>query len=488
MKGSSRPRELLLPLVYGDRRRPLGRQIEDNLREQVRDGRLAPGAELPSTRDLAAQLGVTRRLVVNAYAQLTAEGYLDVRQGARTTVAYAPSGAREPETTTPVASPGRAPLHDLRPSNPDVGGFPRTVWLRSLRAALATATDADLGYGDPRGVAELRSELATYLGRVRGVATGPDRIVITSGFTQSLNLICAALGDSGAKAIAVEAPSNPEQARIIECATLTPIAVPVDERGLLVGDLAATNASAVVVTPAHQHPTGAVLHPERRTGLVAWLRERGAFAIEDDYDAEYRYDRHAVGALHGLDPEHVVYAGSTSKTLAPALRLGWLALPAALVAPVTEAKILADQGSPRIEQLALADFIRRGELDRHLRRMRAAYRRRRDALEAALRHHLPEATITGVAAGLHLTVRLPVDVDERRLQETAAERRIVLGVLADYYAAPEPRAPTMLLGYARLHEAGATSLARALRAVADESSTLRPRPSGVNPARTADSR
>jgi GntR family transcriptional regulator/MocR family aminotransferase len=467
MNETSKPVELLLPLVRGDRRRPLGRQIEDGLRARVRSGGLAPGAGLPSTRDLARQLGVSRRLVVDAYAQLSAEGYLRVRQGARPTVAGTAATATAPEPPDDGAPP---PLYDLRPSVPDVSGFPRAAWLRSLRTAVSSIADTDLGYGDPHGVLQLRVELAQYLTRVRGVATTSQRLVITSGYSQSLNLVCSVLTQSGGTAVALEAPSDLEQAQIAARAGLDAVAVPVDENGLCVDRLADTAASAVVVSPAHQHPTGAVLTAERRAQLLDWLRASDAFAVEDDYDAEYRYDRNAVGALQGLDPDRVVYAGSLSKTLAPALRLGWVALPQRLVSPIVEAKILADRGSPRLEQLALADFLRRGELDRHLRRMRAVYRRRRDALRAALAAQLPSATVTGIAAGLHLTLRLPPCADEHAIREAAQEHRLAIGILGDYFEAPEPRPPTLLLGYARLPEVSAAKVARLLARVVGESS------------------
>ena len=462
MKGTSKPRELLLPLVFGNRRQPLGRQIEDTLRERIRDGRLQPGEELPSTRALAGQLGVSRRLIVSTYAQLSAEGYLAVRQGARPAVAKGHATATAVPTEQDETQ--RPPLYDLRPSLPDLTGFPRTAWLRSLRTAISAVTDTDLGYGDPRGVHELRVALAAYLARVRGVAITPSRIVVTSGYTQALNLVCAVLADRGGTSIALEAPSNPEQAAIATRAGLVPTGVPVDAHGLRVDRLAATTANAVVVTPAHQHPTGVVLTANRRVELLEWLHANDAFVIEDDYDAEYRYDRHAIGALQGLDPDHVIHAGSVSKTLAPALRLGWLALPQELVQPITDAKVLADQSSPRLEQLAFADFLERGELDRHLRRMRTTYRHRRDALHTALATHLPDATITGIAAGLHLTLQLPGS-DEHTLRETATRHRLELGVLADYYDPPADRQPTALLGYARLPQASANPATRLLEKI-----------------------
>jgi GntR family transcriptional regulator / MocR family aminotransferase len=461
---TSKPVELLLPLVRGDRRQPLGRQIENGLRTQVRDGRLAPGTHLPSTRDLARQLGVSRQLVVSAYAQLSAEGYLQVRQGARPTVAASTSIVMTPERPDDTAPP---PLYDLRPSVPDVSGFPRAAWLRSLRTALSSITDADLGYSDPRGAPQLRAALANYLARVRGISTTPEQVVITSGYTQALNLVCTVLAENNSTTLALEAPSNPEQAQIAIRAGLAPLALPVDEHGLRVDRLAGTAANAVIVTPAHQHPTGVVLTADRRIALLHWLRTNNTFAIEDDYDAEYRYDRNAIGALQGLDPDRVIYAGSLSKTLAPALRLGWLVLPHQLVDPIAQTKMLADQGSPRLDQLALADFLHRGELDRHLRRMRTTYRRRRDALHTALTTHVPKATVTGIAAGLHLTVQLPTRADEHALRHVADQHRLAFGILADYYQPPEPRPATLFLGYSRLPHTSASPVAKLLAQISN---------------------
>ena len=290
---TSQPLELLLS-VSRDGSRTLGAQVVDQLRRAIRHGALRPGARVPSTRDLARQLGVSRRIVVDAYAQLAAEGYLSLRQGARPRVSPAAAVASKPVTA--AARPVPRARFDFRPSMPDVSTFPRAAWLRSLREALATITDADLGYGDPRGVEALRFALADYLGRVRGVVANPEHIVVTNGYTQGLGLVCHALAAAGAKRIGLEDPSSPEDGLIASRAGLEPIEIGVDEAGTRVDDLERATADAVVVTPAHQHPTGVVLAGGRRTALLTWLRESDAIAIEDDYDAEYRYDRAAVGA------------------------------------------------------------------------------------------------------------------------------------------------------------------------------------------------
>jgi GntR family transcriptional regulator/MocR family aminotransferase len=466
---SSQPVDVLLSVSRGGSV-TLGRQIEDRLRQAIRGGALRPDAQLPSTRDLSRQLSVSRRVVVDAYAQLAAEGYLSIRQGARPRVsaAAARSDARASETPP---SPERVRF-DLRPSMPDVSMFPRRAWLRSLGEAVRNMTDEDLGYGDLGGVEPLRSALADYLGRARGVVCDPDHIFITAGYTQGLSLVSQALAERGCKRIAVEDPSNPEDWDAITRVGLEPVPVMVDGFGCRTDELARSNAGAAVLTPAHQHPTGVVLTGERRMELLGWLREREAFAIEDDYDAEYRYDRAAVGALQGLDPERIVYAGSLSKTLAPALRIGWLALPPTLVEPIRAAKLRADRGTNAIEQYALADFLARGELDRHIRRMRVSYRRRRDALLDAVSRLMPEATVSGVAAGLHLVVTLPEGDDERAIRAEAERRRIELETMNEYrWSAQEQRA-VLLLGYGRLPEPAISTAVKELAGAVHDARSL----------------
>jgi GntR family transcriptional regulator/MocR family aminotransferase len=467
---TSKPTELLLAVERGGGRR-LGAQIEAQLREAIRAGQLRAGSPVPSTRDLARQLAVSRRIVVDAYAQLGAEGYLSLRQGARPSVnpgfelpAPASASAGEP-------APDRA-RYDFQPSAPDVAPFPRTAWLRCLRAAIEEMTDADLGYGDPCGIAALRAALADYLGRVRGVVAEPSRVVVTSGYSQGLSLTCRVLADRGARRIALEDPCDPEYRVIVARAGLEPVPVRVDSAGLVVSELASSGADAVVVTPAHQSPTGAVLARERRTALLAWLRQTDAIAIEDDYDAEYRYDRAAVGALQGLEPEHLVYAGTASKTLAPALRIGWLVAPARLVPALRTEKRLADRGTAHIDQRAFAEFLTRGELDRHLRRMRLLYRGRRDALVAALAEALPEATVHGIAAGLHVVVELGAGDDEDAIREEASARRIRFDTLREYECGGDGGPPVLMLGYGQIAE---PAIPDGVRALADAIRTARGR-------------
>jgi GntR family transcriptional regulator/MocR family aminotransferase len=420
---------------------PLHRQLERGLRGAVRDGRLAPSGPLPSSRALASQLGISRGIVVEAYEQLVAEGYLASRPGGATRVAR--SGAvNAPRRALPMPPTF---LHDFRPGRPDVTEFPRAVWLRSIRRALADAPSERLSYLGGRGVPELDTALATYLNRVRGTAADPADVIVCTGFAQGLNITVRALRERGARVVAVEDPSDPEYRAAIRNAGLDWIGIPVDGAGLLVERLAASRADAVVVTAAHQYPTGGVLPPERRAALVAWATRRGGTIIEDDYDAEFRYDREPIGAIQGLAPDRVVYAGSASKILAPGLRLGWLVAPAALVEPIVAAKQATDMGSAALDQLAFADVLARGELDHHLRRMRPIYRRRRDALLDALARHLPQLDPVGASAGLHLLAWLPKDLDEAAVLDAAEQAGIGLAGVTAGRIAPGPGG--LIFGY-----------------------------------------
>ena len=434
-------------LVHLDRSAGVGlrEQIEHGLRAGIREGRLHPQTRLPSSREMATQLGVARGVVVEAYAQLTAEGWLVSRQGSGTRIA--------PSAAAPAADPEPWPwaqpmAYDFALGVPDIAAFPRAAWLAATRRVLRDMPDAHFSHPDPRGAPALRAALAAYLGRQRGVVTSADRIVITNGFWQGLGVVCRALAERGARRIAMEDPGFVFHRHVVARAGLEAVPVPVDDRGLrtdLLGD-----EDAVLVTPAHQSPTGVVTAPERRTALLAWAAERDAVIIEDDYDAEHRYDRDPVGALQGLAPERVVYGGTASKTLSPALRLGWVAVPASLARAVATEKAFADGGSPVLEQLVLADLIERGELDRHLRRTRAALRRRRDALAEALDEHLPHCRLHGIAAGLHVAIDLPPDADERAVVAAAAARGVRVEALGPHRFATGR--PGLLLGFGALSE------------------------------------
>jgi GntR family transcriptional regulator / MocR family aminotransferase len=439
--------ELLVELDR-DTREPLHRQLERGLRDAIRDGRLEAGRVLPSSRALASQLGVSRGIVVETFEQLVAEGYVVSRPGGSTRVT---ATARAPAAGPSPAEP-RTYAFDFRPGRPDVRQFPRAAWLRSVRRVLATAPSERLTYGGGHGVPELRAALATYLNRVRGTSADPSRVVISNGFAQGLGLTMRVLAAGGTRVIAVEDPSDPEYRATIETAGLRWIAIPVDDDGLVVDRLAASDADAVVVTAVHQYPTGATLSAGRRTALVAWAARRGAVIVEDDYDAEFRYDRQPIGALQGLRPDRVVYAGSASKVLAPGLRLGWLVVPERLVGPMTAAKEAADMGSAAFDQLALADLLERGELDHHLRRMRPIYRGRRDALLGALSRHLPDLTPTGISAGLHLPAWLPPELEGAEAAIVAAADRAGIAVASVSIRRVAPGPAGLLFGYGVIDE------------------------------------
>ena len=464
-QGKNQPLDLLISVARGGSR-TLGRQIEDQLRAKIRDRVLRPGSQVPSTRDLATELGVSRPIVVDAYAQLAAEGFLVLRQGARPRVASVV--CESSMLAAESAAPEPLPVYDFRPGMPDLSAFPRATWLRSTREALRTMPDAALGYTDPHGSDVLRVALSDYLGRVRGVVSDPSRVIVTSGWAQGRTLVCRALANAGARRIAVEDPCFVEAWESTARTGLERVPIPVDDHGIQLDALERAAPDAIIVTPAHQYPTGAVLSGERRAGLLEWLRRNDAIAVEDDYDAEYRYDRAPVGALQALDPDRIVYAGTASKTLAPALRLGWLVVPPRLLARVSEAQRMADNGGPRIEQHAFAEFLRRGEMDRHLRRMRSRYRARRDALVEALGKWLPEAGICGIAAGLHAVIELPEGHDESAIRDEAARRGIALSTMSSYQMTTRGGPPRLLLGYARYTEdaihAGVRELAAAIRA------------------------
>jgi GntR family transcriptional regulator/MocR family aminotransferase len=441
--------ELLVELRRDDPL-PLHRQLERELRGAVRSGRLTPRSALPSSRALAEQLGLSRGVVVEAYEQLVAEGYLTSQPGGATRVC---ATVTEASTGASVDRQPAKPRIDFGYGRPDVTQFPRQVWLRSLRRVLNEAPSDRLSYLDKRGAPELREALATYLNRVRGTAANAERIVICNGFAQAMDIVAQLVKATGGNRIAVEDPGHHDTAVAAHRHGLDTVPVPVDEDGIVVEALARTGADAVSVTPAHHFPTGAVLSPDRRAELVAWAMERNGLVLEDDYDAEYRYDRDPIGAIHGLAPEHVVYAGSASKTLAPGLRLGWLIVPTNLVDRVAAIKDANDRGSASLEQLAFADFLSRGEFDHHLRRMRPIYRARRDALLGALRRYLPELRPVGASAGLHVIAWLPGGVDEAALVERAAATGVAVYGLAGYHSARRGAPGGLLFGYGTLTEA-----------------------------------
>ncbi|MFJ6214457.1 PLP-dependent aminotransferase family protein [Streptomyces sp. NPDC092296] len=448
--------DLLLDLAPGPGVRAA---LETALREAVRGGRLAPGSRLPSSRVLAQDLGLARNTVAEAYGQLVAEGWLTARQGSGTRVAEhtetAPAAAAAPARPAEPGDPSDPPPGDrgspynLRPGSPDLALFPRARWLAAARRALNAAPHRTLGYTDPRGLPELRRALTDYLARTRGVRTDPGLIVVCTGFVQAVGVLGRALAARGGRRIAVEALGYPDTRKGLRAAGLAVDRLPLDGRGARV-ELLDGRTDALLLTPAHQFPTGVALHPDRRATTLAWARSTGATVVEDDYDGEFRYDRQPVGALQGLDPEHVVYAGTASKSLAPGLRLAWLAVPPALLDAVVAEKRLSDHHSPVLDQLTLAELITSGDYDRQVRRARLHYRRRRDRLTAALADRAPDVAVTGMAAGLHAVLRLPPRLaDEAALAARADAAGLALAALSHFRdpGDPGPYPPALVVGY-----------------------------------------
>jgi GntR family transcriptional regulator / MocR family aminotransferase len=433
--------------------------LERTLREAIVSRALRAGVRLPASRALAQQLGVSRRVVSDAYNQLQAQGFLLSREREAPVVAEVQARNRVRAEADP---PAPQPRYDLSATRPDVSLFPLTRWLAAAQR-VARGGPAILDYRDARGERALRDVLADHLGRTRGVIADPAQIVIVQGTAQSVDLVMRVLQARRASRVAVEDPSQTTARDRIAANGLEVVPQPVDSQGMIVSGL---DADAVLVTPAHQFPTGCVLSEERRRQLIAWACANRALIIEDDYDAEFRYDREPVRALQGVAPEHVVQIGTVSKTLAPALRLGWLVVPAHLVDDVARTKHLLDQFSPSLDQLTLAEFLTRGDYDRHVRRARGVYLGRRDRLIAALTKHLPELKVEGVAAGLHLLLRTPPWVDDSAIAQDARSAGIRVAALSAFRIKPA-NSGGLVIGYGRVPESaieGAVrELARAVR-------------------------
>jgi GntR family transcriptional regulator/MocR family aminotransferase len=422
--------------------------LTDAVRGAVRSGRLTAGTALPSSRGLAADLGLARATVVDAYAELTAEGWLTARQGAATRVA----------ATVPVPHPAPQPapgrsgpgvVHDLRPGRPDTSMFPRAAWWQAVRRAVDAAPDAAFDYGDPAGRPELRTALATYLARVRGVRAAPEHVVVTAGATEGLRLLAGVLTERAGSGLAVEELGLHVHRRMLDAIGPPTMPLAVDDGGARTADLpgltAATGTRAVLLTPAHQFPTGIPLRPARRTAVVSWAREADGIVVEDDYDGEFRYDRRPVGAVQGLAPDRVAYLGTASKALAPGLRLGWMVLPTELARAVA-ARMVGGVGI--VDQLALADLLDSGGYDRQVRTTRRHYRLRREELAALLAARAPGLRVVGHPAGLHALVELPEGA-ERGVLDEARQRGVALEGLGAFR---HPRASTrrdgLVVGFA----------------------------------------
>ena len=424
-------RDLLLELPADERPR-VG--IEKRLRQLIRDGLVGPGAELPSTRSLAIDLGVARSTVVAAYEQLAVEGYLRTSQGKPSVVADVALPARPKRDEN---SRGERPRYDFRPGEPEVGSFPRREWLRSTRSVLAEASDDAFGYADPRGLVELRQALANYLARARMVSLDASAVRVYAGFASSLGFVAESFRRKGIKQVAVEQPMLPLHRTIFELVGVETVPVQVDRDGICVDVLVELDVGAVMVTAANQHPLGVTLSSARRQALIEWARSSGSFIIEDDYDGEFRYDRRPIGALQGLDPDRGMYAGTASKSLAPGVGLSWLVVPRELRADLGAVTHLR-AGASALNQMVLADLISRGAYDRHVRQQRRTYRSR----QAVIVERLADFDWLEVAAsnaGMHVVARIVAEtVDERDLLDKAQQASVGLIGLRTHYGHDEP--------------------------------------------------
>jgi GntR family transcriptional regulator/MocR family aminotransferase len=433
-----------------DRTAPLRSQLERELRASIRAGRLRAGSKLPPSRALAGELGVSRGVVVEAYSQLVAEGYLVARAGGGTRIA---EGLALQTRTAPASAPvPGVPRYELRSGVPDLSFFPRRAWQLALTAALRELPDTAFAYGSRLGLRRLRVALSDYLGRVRAVVADPERMAITAGAGHGLEILWHTLRRRGGRRVAVEDPAWGAIPATVAQAGLVAVPIAVDEEGLNVAELDASGADAVVLSPAHQYPTGVVLSPVRRAELIGWARRREALIVEDDYDAEYRYDRDPIASLQGLASDCVAYVGTASKTLAPGLRLGWVLAPERLLGELSSQHGITRAMPSVLTQAAYASLLAGGEIDRHLRRTRRRYHARRNALIEALGKSLPEAVVGGASAGLHLIAWLPEGADEETISEASARRGVAIHTLHRDCALSAPRPPALLLGYGLISE------------------------------------
>ncbi|WP_328976584.1 PLP-dependent aminotransferase family protein [Streptomyces canus] len=446
---------------------PLHERVKRALRSAIRSGRVEVGTALPPSRQLAGDLGCSRWAVTEAYGQLVAEGYLEARSGSATRVRW--SGDRDGGVERPVSRQAPEARFDLAPGLPDLRAFPRRRWADAVRAQVTNTAFTEFGYSPPGGHPRLRGLLAEYLGRSRGVSTTAQDVTVCMSVTDGVRRVCRALRSQGITAVGCEEPGWTRLRQVIRAAGLEPVPVRTDGGGLRVDDLAGhSGLRAVLAAPAHQFPLGTVLVPERRAALIDWARRVDGVVLEDDYDAEFRYDRRPVAALQGMDPSRVVLLKSLSKTLSPALGIGWL------VAPSRWTDILhrIDQAAthpPVLDQLAFAALLESGGYDRHLRACRQRYRVRRDTLVRILAEQLPDAPVSGIAAGLHLILRLPAAVDSAAVVRAAAARSLAVADLAAYHATEDHAGHGLVLGYGNLADSMVEQAVQHLRAAIEES-------------------
>ncbi|MGW1746473.1 MocR-like pyridoxine biosynthesis transcription factor PdxR [Streptomyces sp. NPDC002092] len=445
---------------------PLHERVKRALRSAIRDGRIEVGTALPPSRQLAADLGCSRWAVTEAYGQLVAEGYLEARTGSATRVRWSNSDSDRSMGRAPQQAP--VARYDLAPGLPDLRAFPRRRWADAVRAQTTTVAFTEFGYPPPGGHPRLRRLLAEYLARSRGVSTSPEDVTVCTSVTDGVRRFCQALRARGITAVGVEEPGWTRLREVIRAAGLDVVPVRVDGAGLRTDELAGhPGLRAVLASPAHQFPLGTVLAPERRAALLRWAREVDGVVLEDDYDAEFRYDRRPVASLQGMDPSRVVLFKSLSKILSPALGIGWIVAPPRWTRELHEADQTAIQPPP-LDQLAFADLLRSGAYDRHLRACRKRYRNRRDTLVRALADQLPYAPVSGVAAGLHLFLRLPAAVDPAAVVRAAGARSLRVADLAAYHATEDHADHGLVLGYGNLADGAVEEAVGRLCAAIDE--------------------
>jgi GntR family transcriptional regulator/MocR family aminotransferase len=442
---------------------PIHRQIYEGLRRAILDGLLRPGQQIPSTRALAMELAVSRLPVLTAYEQLLHEGYLVGRIGSGTFVSAALPDDLLRSSAPPAAAPGashrvlRPPprardeggLGPFRMSVPALDRFPHAMWSRLVARHAHALTHAQMAYGDPAGLIPLRVAIAEHLRAARAVRCEAEQVLIVSGSQAALRLATAVLLARGDR-VAVEEPGYPGTRAALGAGGAEVVSVPVDEEGMSVNSLRRRGARvrAAYVTPSHQYPLGTSMTVARRFALLDWAFRRGAWLLEDDYDSEYRYVSRPLGALQGMDAhERVVYIGTFSKVLFPALRVGYLVVPPSLWQRFVDAREAFDLFSPTLYQLALAEFLREGHFTRHLRRMRGVYQSRRDALlTGRARYCRDRLTVHNADAGLHVSVLLAAGLDDGNVVRRMAGRGLTATALSTCYAGTARRSG-LLLGF-----------------------------------------
>ncbi|MFI6929799.1 PLP-dependent aminotransferase family protein [Streptomyces sp. NPDC050287] len=446
---------------------PLHERVKRALRTAIRNGRIEVGTALPPSRQLAADLSCSRWAVTEAYSQLIAEGYLEAQTGSATRVRW--SDNPDADSLRPAARHTPAALFDLAPGLPDLRAFPRRRWAEAVRTQVTTAAFTEFGYPPPGGHIRLRQLLADYLGRSRGVAATPQDVTVCTSVTDGVRRVCHALRADGITAVGCEEPGWTRLREVVRAAGLDPVPIRTDSGGLRTDDLAGhTGLRAVLTAPAHQFPLGTVLVPERRAALLRWARRVDGVVLEDDYDAEFRYDRRPVAAIQGMDPTRVILFKSLSKILSPALGIGWIVAPPRWTHHLHQTDQVATQPST-LDQLAFATLLESGAYDRHLRASRKRYRNRRDTLVQALAQQLPGAPVSGIAAGLHLILRLPATVDTQAVITAAATRSLRVAGLAAYHATDDHNDHGLVLGYGNLADNAVSEAVRHLREAIEES-------------------